>query len=74
MATKTHSGSDAIVARLQQIQRERDRLRGEAHQLNADLELALIAEGKAVSNLATADLRNPDVRAAIRAQLDALED
>lgn len=65
--------SDRTVAELQENQRRRDALRADARVLNQRLELELIAEGKALSPLATADLRDRAARAAIRAQLDALD-
>lgn len=65
--------SDDIVAEVQELQRQEDAIRERKRELRADLELALIGEGKALSPLAAADLRDREARAALRAQLDALD-
>lgn len=65
--------SDLTVAELQDIQRQRDALKEHARSLNERLELELIAEGKALSKLATADLRDREARALVRAELDRLD-
>ncbi len=70
---QTRRTSDEIVADIQEIGRQRDALKEQARALNAELGPALIAEGKALSPLAAADLRDREARAAIRAQLDELD-
>lgn len=74
MTRKGPVSSDDIVTELQHVQADRDVLRARGRTLQAQLEAALIAEGKALSPLASADLRNKEARDAIRAQLDALDE